>query len=143
MRRTSFLRSHAIAGRGGVFITCAFALWCAFTSLVWGEELQPGARVIKITATADGRFEPSSIAIRVGEEVVFEVIAYRDADSRHTTWPPDVLHGFMIRLDQMVLIEQPLKEEITWIPWSTLIPSKLTLSCWLHKGMQAIILVGK
>lgn len=132
MRRTSFLR-------GGIFITCAFALWCAFTSLAWGEEMKP--RVIKIVATADGRFEPSVISVRAGEEVLFEVHAYRDADSLFSTWPPGVLHGFMIRSYQMVLEQKALTEEVTLIPWSTLIPENLTLSCWLHEHMRATIAV--
>ena len=106
---------------------------------VWGEEIKP--RVIKITATEENTFEPSVISVRAGEEVVIEVRAYRRADSLFSTWPPGVLHGFTIRMDHIVLLQRALTEETTSIPWSTLIPGKLMLACWLHESMRAAIMV--
>lgn len=95
------------------------------------------SRVIPIEITSDGRFVPDRVLIKQDEGIIFSVTAHK---SNEVTWPLDVLHGFDLMYDNIVLMRKPIKAEskkkvdkatveVRWMPRFT---GEFTLRCPYH-----------
>lgn len=102
-------------------------------------------RVIRVNITRDGHFVPERILIKQDQEVVFRVTAYK---SDELTWPPDVLHGFYLMYDQIVLIGETIKAEgneinkaTVEVRWTFRFTGEFALRCPYHKHKFGTVVV--
>lgn len=102
-------------------------------------------RVIQVNITRDGHFVPERILVKQDQKVVFRVTAYK---SDELTWPPDVLHGFYLMYDQIVLIGKTIKAEdkemnkaTIEVGWVSRFAGEFTLRCPYHQHKFGTVIV--
>lgn len=118
-------------------------------SLMWpisySAQVNDSSRVIQVRITKDGHFIPDKILIKQDEEIVFRVTAIQSND---LTWPSDVLHGFYLMYDNIVLIGKTIKIEdkeinktTVDIKWTPRFSGEFTLRCPYHRHKFGTIIV--
>lgn len=103
------------------------------------------SRVVRIEITSDGRFVPERILVKQDKEIIFRITAHK---GNELTWPPDVLRGFYLMYDQIVLIGKTIKIEskemgkatieVRWTPRFT---GEFTLRCPYHQHKFGTVIV--
>lgn len=124
----------------GLFVGLCLAL-----SALCSAQAEGSSRVIRIEITNDGRFVPDRILIIQDEEIVFRVTV---SQSNELTWPSDVLHGFYLMYDNIVLIEKTIKREsgeknkaTIEIKWTPRFTGEFTLRCPYHRHQFGTVTV--
>ena len=122
-----------------------FAGLCLILSVPCFAQAKGSLRVIQVKITSDGRFVPDRILIKQDEEVIFRVTA---SQSNELTWPPDVLHGFYLMYDNIVLVGKTIKTESKEInkvtievKWAPMFAGEFTLRCPYHRHRFGTVIV--
>lgn len=103
------------------------------------------SRVIQVAITSDGRFVPDRILVKQDKKIIFRVTAYR---SKELAWPIDVLHGFDLMYDNILLVRKSIKAESSVIDkatieikWTFLFTGEFTLRCPYHRHKFGTVIV--
>lgn len=131
-------------GKKGVILGLCLSLSLVL-SIPCFVQAKGSSRVIKVEITSDGRFVPDRILIKQDEEIIFNVTAHK---SDVLTWPPDVLHGFDLMYDNILLVRKSIKKEskeinkatieVRWMPRFT---GEFTLRCPYHQHKFGTVIV--
>jgi len=118
---------------------------CLVLLVSYSAQAKSSLRVIQIKITSDGRFVPDRILTKQDKEIVFRITAYK---SNELTWPPDVLHGFYLMYDNIILVGKTIKAEneeigkatieVKWMPRFT---GEFTLRCPYHHHKFGTVIV--
>lgn len=122
-----------------------FFSWVFVLSLPHSAQTNSPARIIQVNITKDGLFVPNKILVRQNKEIIFRVTAYKSSE---LTLPPNVLHGFYLMYDNIVLIGKTIKTEgretkkaTTEARWTPLFTGEFTLRCPYHQHKFGVLIV--
>lgn len=115
-------------------------------SIPYSGQAKASSRVIRVEITSDGRFVPDRILVKQDEDLIFRVTAHK---SNELTWPMDVLHGFDLMYDNILLVRTPIKVEslaidkakIIDVRWTFLFTGEFALRCPYHRHKFGTVIV--
>ena len=112
----------------------------------YSAQTKDSLRVIRINITDDGRFVPARILVKQDEEVIFRITAHK---SNELTWTPEVLHGFYLLYDNILLVGKTIRIEskektdkaTSEVKWTPRFAGEFTIRCPYHQHKFGTVIV--